>query len=65
MGNLTLGDLVSTGGNPAVTAFINRFLGKTEKPEPILVETAPDRYQWGSPVMLSESGDVIRASKVA
>ena len=65
MDNLTLGDLVGTGGNPAVTVLINRLLGNTEKPEPILVETAPDRYQWGSPVMLAESGDVIRAPKVA
>lgn len=65
MNDLTLGDLVGTGNNPVVTAFLNRILGRKSKPEVILVEDEDEDFRWARPVVVADTGDVILAPKVA
>lgn len=65
MKSMELGDLVGTGNNPAVDALVDKMLGRKIEPKTILVETPGNVYQWGKPILVGDTGNMVEAPKVA
>ena len=60
---LTLGDLVNTGGNAAVDVLIDKLLGKKPQPQTILVES-DGVFQWARPVVTADDGKTVPAPQM-
>ena len=66
MNNVTLGDLVGTNGDPAVDALLDRTPGTTKfKPEPIVVKTSHNVFQWSNQVETSYEGVTVPVPQIA